>query len=149
MDHDRVRRKCDEARTPFECLCETGTLAPETVERLEQLRRQTNPRTLRHWIREESAAILSALCQPQIIVCRYSVAIAGGRASPSGISQRAFGSMYAPSGVTIDTNRPPRPSPRVRVAFSPLVAPYRAFATLTCCAPILSWPTGGSCRRRT
>jgi len=57
MEDGRLRRTWDEARTPFERLCETGVLAPEVVERLQQLRRETNPRTLRRWIRDESTAI--------------------------------------------------------------------------------------------
>ena len=43
----RIRRKHDEARTPFERLCETGALDPTERQRLEKLRDQTNPRHLR------------------------------------------------------------------------------------------------------
>jgi len=43
----RVQRRFDQARTPFERLCATSTLSPETRTKLERLREQTNPRKLR------------------------------------------------------------------------------------------------------
>jgi len=43
----RVRRRYDEARTPFDRLNETGRLAFDIKARLDQLRRETNPRQLR------------------------------------------------------------------------------------------------------
>lgn len=46
----RVKRRYDKARTPFDRLCMTGKLDPEVRKQLEQLRRDTNPRTLRQEI---------------------------------------------------------------------------------------------------
>ena len=46
----RVRRKWDEAKTPFERLVATGALAAEKRAQLEALRDQTNPRALRRAI---------------------------------------------------------------------------------------------------
>ena len=43
----RVQRRFDQARTPFERLCATSALSPETRTKLERLREQTNPRKLR------------------------------------------------------------------------------------------------------
>lgn len=57
MEDGRVRRKWDEARTPFERLLDTGALAPDVAARLHELRDTTNPRALRRWIRDESADI--------------------------------------------------------------------------------------------
>lgn len=52
-----IRRRFDQARTPFDRLCATGVLPPEVRERLEQLRQQTNPRKLRLAIYESIAAL--------------------------------------------------------------------------------------------
>jgi transposase InsO family protein len=43
----RTKRRYDEARTPFERLCETGVLDPTERQRWERLYEQTNPRQLR------------------------------------------------------------------------------------------------------
>jgi hypothetical protein len=46
----RVKRRYDQARTPFERLCETDAILPEHQELLEKLRDQINPRLLRQEI---------------------------------------------------------------------------------------------------
>lgn len=46
----RVQRRFDQARTPFERLCATGTLSSKTQNRLQSLRARTNPRALRREI---------------------------------------------------------------------------------------------------
>lgn len=46
----RIKRRYDEARTPFERLCETDAILPEHRELLERLRDQINPRQLRQQI---------------------------------------------------------------------------------------------------
>ena len=43
----RVKRRHDRARTPFDRLCETGVLSPSQQQRLSALRKRTNPRQLR------------------------------------------------------------------------------------------------------
>lgn len=43
----RIHRRYDQARTPFERLCETGALEPTERQRLEKLYEKTNPRQLR------------------------------------------------------------------------------------------------------
>ena len=48
----RIRRRYDPARTPFDRLCETHAIQKEEQQRLEALRDQTNPRTLRQQIYE-------------------------------------------------------------------------------------------------
>jgi hypothetical protein len=57
MENGRLRRKWDESKTPFDRLLETKVLASDVAKRLQQLRAATNPRELRQWIRDESAAI--------------------------------------------------------------------------------------------
>ena len=47
---DKVRRKWDEAQTPYQRLLATGVLSVEPRERLQALYEQTNPLTLRHEI---------------------------------------------------------------------------------------------------
>lgn len=47
---DKVRRKWDKAKTPFERLKATGKLSPERQEQLQALYEQTNPRQLREAI---------------------------------------------------------------------------------------------------
>jgi transposase InsO family protein len=42
-----TKRRHDQARTPFDRLCETDAIAPEHKRQLDQLRAQTNPRQLR------------------------------------------------------------------------------------------------------
>jgi hypothetical protein len=48
----RIRRRYDQARTPFNRLCATGVLASEIQSQLEALRLATNPRDLRREIYE-------------------------------------------------------------------------------------------------
>jgi hypothetical protein len=45
--HARIKRRFDDARTPFDRLCATGVLDTECKMELESLRRGTNPRKLR------------------------------------------------------------------------------------------------------
>ena len=45
-----VKRRFDQARTPFERLCATGVLEPAGQQALQQLRQRTNPRRLRQEI---------------------------------------------------------------------------------------------------
>lgn|ERR1017187_155575 len=61
MEDGRLRRKWDESKTPFDRLLATGVLAPDAAEGLLQLRASTNPRALRRWIRDESAAIFDEI----------------------------------------------------------------------------------------
>lgn len=49
-DTTHVKRRFDQARTPFERLCATGVLEPARQQALEQLRQRTNPRRLRQEI---------------------------------------------------------------------------------------------------
>jgi len=46
----RIKRRHDQARTPFDRLCATNAIAPERRAQLEALRDQTNPRHLRQEI---------------------------------------------------------------------------------------------------
>jgi hypothetical protein len=46
----RIKRRHDQARTPFDRLCATNMILPEHQEQLEALRDQTNPRLLRQQI---------------------------------------------------------------------------------------------------
>jgi len=46
----RLQRRHDRARTPYERLCETGVLSPEKQLKLDALRERTNPRQLRREI---------------------------------------------------------------------------------------------------
>ncbi len=55
----RVRRRHDDARTPFDRLIATGALAPARREQLERLRDRTNPRRLRQAIYDQIEHILS------------------------------------------------------------------------------------------
>ena len=48
----RIQRRYDQARTPFDRLCETDAISEEERRRLETLRDRTNPRTLRREIYE-------------------------------------------------------------------------------------------------
>ncbi len=56
-----LKRRFDQARTPFERLCATGVLEPACRQALEQLRQRTNPRRLRI---EIYALIDELLAQP-------------------------------------------------------------------------------------
>jgi hypothetical protein len=47
---DKVRRKWDQAQTPYERLLATGKLSEEQQRRLQTLYEQTNPRRLREEI---------------------------------------------------------------------------------------------------
>ena len=60
----RIQRRYDQARTPFDRLCETGVLQEEEQQRLETLRDQTNPRTLR---REIYKLIDQLFCLPNAL----------------------------------------------------------------------------------
>jgi len=55
----RVKRYYDEARTPFDRLCQTDALLPEHRAQLETLRARTNPRRLRNEIYEEIVQLFS------------------------------------------------------------------------------------------
>ena len=55
----RVKRRHDQARTPFDRLCKSGVLLPEHQERLKILREHTNPRLLRQEIYQAIDAIFS------------------------------------------------------------------------------------------
>jgi hypothetical protein len=54
----RLRRRHDEARTPYERLCQTGTLSSEKRQELDALRERTNPRQLRHEINQMLEQVL-------------------------------------------------------------------------------------------
>jgi len=54
-----IRRRFDQARTPFDRLCATSALTPEVQKRLEQLREQTNPRRLRQDIYQQIRALFN------------------------------------------------------------------------------------------
>jgi hypothetical protein len=56
---DKVRRKWDQARTPFERLTATGTLSAQQEQRLQRLYDQTNPRHLREEIYHHLAQLWS------------------------------------------------------------------------------------------
>lgn len=58
----RIRRRYDDARTPFDRLCATGALPAEQVARLSALREQTNPRLLLAQIEDQLALIFSLPC---------------------------------------------------------------------------------------
>jgi hypothetical protein len=53
----RVRRRYDEARTPFDRLCATEVLAPQQRESLARRRDATNPRQLRQSIYDQLEAL--------------------------------------------------------------------------------------------
>jgi len=53
--HARIKRRFDDARTPFDRLCTTGVLDEERRMALEALRRSTNPRKLRDDIYDRTA----------------------------------------------------------------------------------------------
>jgi hypothetical protein len=48
--HARIRRRFDQAQTPFDRLCATGALDSSRRQELEALRNNTNPRLLREEI---------------------------------------------------------------------------------------------------
>jgi hypothetical protein len=55
----RVRRRHDQARTPFDRLCETDAILPEHREQLDALRDRTNPRRLRQEIYDDIERIFA------------------------------------------------------------------------------------------
>lgn len=55
----RVTRRYDQARTPFNRLCDTDAILPQHREQLEALRDQTNPRQLRQEIYDQIDLLLS------------------------------------------------------------------------------------------
>ena len=55
----RVIRRYDQARTPFDRLCDTNAILPEHQAQLEALRDQTNPRQLRQEIYDQIDHLLS------------------------------------------------------------------------------------------
>ena len=57
----RVQRRHDQARTPFDRLCETGVLSPAQQQQLTALRQRTNPRQL---IQEIHALIEQIMALP-------------------------------------------------------------------------------------
>ena len=57
MEGDKVRRKWDEAQTPYQRLLATGVLSPEQRERLQALYERTNPLLLREEIYTGLAAL--------------------------------------------------------------------------------------------
>ncbi len=57
VEGDKVRRKWDEAQTPYQRLLATGVLSPEQQERLQALYEQTNPLLLREEISRGLAAL--------------------------------------------------------------------------------------------
>ena len=60
VEGDKVRRKWDEAQTPYQRLLATGVLSPEQQERLQDLYEQTNPLQLREEIYRGLAALWDA-----------------------------------------------------------------------------------------
>jgi len=58
----RVKRRFDEAATPFDRLCATKAISGEMAEQLRTLREQTNPRQLRREINELLAYIAAQPC---------------------------------------------------------------------------------------
>lgn len=61
-ERTRVRRRYDDARTPFDRLCAAQALSPEQLARLTALREQTNPRQLLAEIEAQLAYIFSLPC---------------------------------------------------------------------------------------
>ena len=55
----RLQRRHDQARTPYERLCQTGTLTSEKRKELDTLREQINPRQLRQEIYQMLDTIFS------------------------------------------------------------------------------------------
>jgi len=55
----RVQRRYDQARTPFDRLCETTAITQERRDQLEALRDRTNPRQLRQEIYDQIEYIFS------------------------------------------------------------------------------------------
>lgn len=64
-DGTRVRRRWDDAQTPFARVLATNTLAPTARERLERLSDETNPRALRRSIHDGLHTLLTR--RPQLL----------------------------------------------------------------------------------
>jgi hypothetical protein len=64
---DKVRRKWDQAQTPFERLVTSGVLSHEQQAHLQQLYEQTNPRQLRQAIYRQLDALWQSATQPGIV----------------------------------------------------------------------------------
>jgi hypothetical protein len=60
MEGDRVRRRWDEAQTPYQRLLSTGVLSPEQQQWWQALYEQTNPLVLREKIYAGLAALWDA-----------------------------------------------------------------------------------------
>jgi hypothetical protein len=58
VEGSRIRRRWDEARTPFQRLCETTAISAEKKEQLRRLMEKTNPRALRREIYERLDRLL-------------------------------------------------------------------------------------------
>jgi hypothetical protein len=58
----RIRRRFDEAKTPFDRLCTTGAVSQQVLEQLRCLRDQTNPRRLRQEIHDLLAYLFALPC---------------------------------------------------------------------------------------
>jgi hypothetical protein len=58
----RIRRRFDEAKTPFDRLCETQSVPHPVLEQLRRLRDRTNPRRLRQEIHDLLAYIFALPC---------------------------------------------------------------------------------------
>jgi hypothetical protein len=63
VDQDKVRRKWDQAQTPYQRLVATGVLSQEQQARLQALYEQTNPLLLR----DEIYAGLDALWETAVV----------------------------------------------------------------------------------
>ena len=62
----RIRRRYDDARTPFDRLCAAQALSPKQLARLTALRERTNPRLLLAQIEDQLTHIFSLPCaQPE------------------------------------------------------------------------------------
>jgi hypothetical protein len=67
LEGDKVRRKWDQAQTPFERLVTSGVLSHEQQAHLQQLYEQTNPRQLRQAIYRQLDALWQSATQPGIV----------------------------------------------------------------------------------
>jgi hypothetical protein len=59
----RIRRRYDQARTPFDRLCDTGVLSPHVQAQLTAPRKQTNPRQLLAEIEAQLDYLFSLPCR--------------------------------------------------------------------------------------
>jgi len=68
----RIRRRFDQAKTPFDRLCATGAVPQQVLEQLQRLRDQINPRQLRREIDSLLARIFALSCkEPGTVVDVY------------------------------------------------------------------------------